>query len=103
MVLTIFSIIVYVFFIYGVIEFLGKIYLDATKNKKSSQCSTIKVLIEDYEDLEYTIKILKKYFNHIVILLDKDSEEIPKTLIRLSEDLNIEYRYLGQKYEAGGL
>lgn len=100
MMLMFFTVVVYVFFIYGVIEFTKKVYLDIMNNKKVRKAPDIQVIISDIDDLEYIIRTLKKHFNQITFVFNDNIEKIPKTISEIGEGVNIEYRYLGDQEKA---
>ena len=95
MVIWIFTVLVYVFFIYGLIEFFKKAYYELTVKGINYDGPKVQVLIQDEEDLEYTIRSLMKDFRHIVVLFDKRDFSIPKGVEGLAKDVVIEFRYLG--------
>jgi len=92
MILWAFTIIVYVFFIYGVIEFIKNVYEDLNPKGKGRK-HKIEVLIEDEEELEYIIRILKKNFHHIT-LVGKEEERIQNIVEGLGQDIEVEYKYI---------
>jgi len=92
MILWAFTIIVYVFFIYGVIEFIKNVYEDLSAKEKGRK-HKIEVLIDNEEELEYIIRILKKNFHHI-ILIGKEEERIQNIVEGLSQDIEVEYKYI---------
>lgn len=94
MLMTLCMLIIYVFFIYGVIEFFKKVYLDfnISNNKKIQR--EIKILIEDIEDLEYTIRTLKSNFQHIIVIVKEDNEETIEILETLKKNISIEIKYI---------
>ena len=96
MVLMLFTIIIYVFFVYGIIEFSKKLYLDIIRRGKTIDKPDIHVIVKDEEDLEYTIRNLRKSFNHIVLLLDDEIENIPSTLYDVADGASIEYIHIGE-------
>ncbi|WP_202711332.1 hypothetical protein [Sporosalibacterium faouarense] len=69
--------------------------MDIINRGNTTNSPDIQVIIKDKEDLEYTIRSLKKDFNHIVILLDDEIEEIPVTLNDIAEGVDVEYIHLG--------
>ncbi len=100
MLLLVFTFIVYVFFIYGVVEFSRKVYIDFTMNNKSYNPPAIKVLVDNQEDIEYVIRSLQRNYSKVVILLTEDIE-IPKTIDNISKNTEIEFKYLHRQKEAG--
>lgn len=100
MLLLLFTFIVYVFFIYGVIEFSRKVYIDFTRSNKSYNPPVIKVLVDNQEDIEYAIRSLKRNYSKIIILLAEDME-IPKTIDNISKNIDIDFEYLHKQKETG--
>ncbi len=100
MLLLFFTFIVYVFFIYGIVEFLRKVYIDFTRSNKSYNPPPIKVLVDNQEDIEYTIRSLQKNYNKMIILLTEDIQ-IPKTIGSISDNINIEFKRVQKETDAG--
>jgi len=72
----IFTVLVYVFFIYGVIEFIKNVFKDITHSKHTNVEHKIEVLINSAEELEYVLNSLKKDFNHVVLILEQQDADI---------------------------
>lgn len=94
MLLFIFTVVVYIFFVYGVIEFFRKLYWDILNKKGIFTEKKINVLIDGINDIEYTVRLLKKDF-HYICLIDKEyREEIENIVENLSHDMYVEYMTL---------
>lgn len=89
--LVFFSVFIYVFFVYGIIEFTKNIYFDFVDKQRMTKNKRIKILINDKDDIEYDVRMLKKYFDYIEIVAEKDTEEIKKVIESLSREINLEY------------
>lgn len=100
MLLLFFTFIVYVFFIYGIVEFSRRVYIDFTKSNKSYNPPAIKVMVDNQEDIEYTIRSLQRNYNKMIILLTEDIQ-IPKTIGSISENINIEFKRVQKETDAG--
>ncbi len=100
MLMWIFTIIVYVFFIYGLIELFKKICLYTLfKNDKFNKKSKIKIIVDDADDIEYYVRMLKDKFEEIEIIfsyysLPYSMEELGKKLQRLSDNVIIKIKSL---------
>ncbi|KNF09677.1 hypothetical protein CLPU_2c01280 [Gottschalkia purinilytica] len=91
----IFTIIVYVFFIYGVIEFGRNIYIDIINGNKPESLSKITVYVHDEEHIDYLLNILRRNFKNIVFVMpnEDDSIESEKESNKTKEK-KIEYKIL---------
>ncbi|MTI67734.1 MAG: hypothetical protein FH753_14200 [Firmicutes bacterium] len=94
MLMTLCMLIIYVFFIYGVIEFFKKVYLDFNISNNKKKEREIQILIEDIEDLEYTIRTLKSNFQHIIVIVKEDNKETIEILETLKKNISIDIKYL---------
>lgn len=102
MLILFFTFVVYVFFIYGVIEFFRRVYIDFTKSNKSYNPPAIKVLIDNQKDIEYTIRSLQRNYTKITVLLN-EGIEIPKTTDNISKNMEVEFKYLSEEKRLEGL
>lgn len=91
MVIYIISIVIYVFFVYGVIAFIKNVYMDFVNKRKENADKRIQILIDEKDNVELLVKMLKKDFNHIVLILKDDIQNIDKLVDILSKDVKIEY------------
>ncbi len=89
MLIYFFTIIVYVFFIYGVIEFMKKVIFYSNKEDRE-----IQVYIDDPDDLEYKFNVLKKEFDRVVFIIHKDDKELDDVLNVLSRRTPIVTKYI---------
>ncbi|RKD32318.1 hypothetical protein [Thermohalobacter berrensis] len=90
MVFWVLTIIVYTFFIYGVIAFLKNIYSKYINDIKGE----IRILIKDANEVEWLINILKRNFHSITIITEKYNEEVDNMVKIMSNDVNIKYEIL---------
>ncbi|WP_425448007.1 hypothetical protein [Dethiothermospora halolimnae] len=97
MLLFIFTGVVYVFFIYGVIEFFKNLYKDIYTKGKAYEMSEIKILVEDLDDIEYTVSLLKKNFNNIIILINGEDEYLIENATNKVKDPNIRFEILKRR------
>lgn len=86
MVIYILYVFVYIFFIYGVLEFIKNTYIGFNIPKNTRP---IKIIIENNNDLEYTILNIKNKFSPIRIYVDNENEEIVHMIEVLKDDYNI--------------
>lgn len=103
MLLLLFTIVVYVFFIYGVIEFTKKVYLDIMSKGNRKRGPAIQVVVGEKNDLEYIIRNLRKDFCNIMVILDEGIEEVPKSINDIGKGVNIQYRQFEEYKKARGL
>lgn len=96
MVIYICYIIIYSFFIYGIIEFFRKIFLDLDVLKKPH---SIKIVLKDVKDTEFILMKLKDSFCYIITYIDMDNEELKSMLEILSLEMNIEIRDIEEMKE----
>lgn len=94
MLLLIFTGIVYVFFIYGVIEFFKNVYRDIYTKGKVYQISEITILVEDLDEIECTVRLLKRNFNNIIILVKGKDEYLIEHARERINDPNISFKIL---------
>lgn len=99
MLIWIFTIIVYVFFIYGVIEFIKNFYSDIFMKKNKDKYPPIQVLVEREEDLEYIFRHLKGHFSHITFVFNEESEDIQRALKSIKTEDDIGCIFLNQSRE----
>lgn len=86
MVIYILYVFIYVFFIYGVLEFLKNVYIGFNIPKKSRP---IKLLIEDDRDLEFILLNIKNQFSPITLFIDHENQEIIDMIRVLENDYDI--------------
>jgi len=98
--LWIFTVFIYVFFVYGIIEFARNIFYDFMKRKSINVNHSIRVLVNNADEVEYMINYLKRDYNHIILVLEKHDEEIEKIIKSISDDISIEYTFLSNLVEA---
>ncbi|MBS4535799.1 hypothetical protein GOQ29_09250 [Clostridium sp. D2Q-14] len=87
MVIYIMYIVIYVFFIYGIIEFIKNILLGYDIPKKTHKIS---IIVEDEKELEYIFLNLKDKFAPIKVYLDTEDEELMEMIRIAYHKFNIE-------------
>lgn len=87
MVIYILYILIYVFFIYGIIEFIKNVFSGYSIPKRTYQIS---IVIKDEKELEYILMNLKDKFAPIKIYLDTGNEELMEMIKVSSHRFNIE-------------
>lgn len=100
MIVWIFTVIVYVFFIYGVIEFIRNVFIDFSNRKSIKVNRKIEVMVNNAEELEYILNSLKKDFNHIVLILHQQDSDMLKMINSIRDNIQIEYRVMQNLGEA---
>ncbi|MGF7057875.1 hypothetical protein [Brassicibacter mesophilus] len=100
MMVWIFTVFVYVFFIYGVIEFIKNVFIDISNRRNTSIDHKIEVMVNNAEELEYILNSLKKNFNHIVLILEQQDTDILRIINSIRDNIQIEYRVLQSLGEA---
>lgn len=89
------GIVVYVFFIYGLITFFKKSYDEAGKKLRKPN---ITVVVIKKELVEYLIRMLKKDFSKITLIFnDEIDEETLKIIEKLSRDVMIKFKVTKHK------
>lgn len=87
MVIYILYVFIYVFFIYGIIEFTKHIYSEYDIPKRTHR---INIVIDNGKDLEYTLLNTKGKFTHISIYVDTNNKELMDMIKISSSDYNID-------------
>ncbi|MBS4538163.1 hypothetical protein GOQ27_06795 [Clostridium sp. D2Q-11] len=87
MVIFILYVFIYVFFIYGIIEFTKHLYTEYDIPKRTHQ---INIVMRDEKDFEYTLISIKDKFSHICIYADMKNKELIEMIRVSSSDFNIE-------------
>jgi len=88
------TVFIYVFFVYGIIAFIRNVYYDFMGRKSIQRNLKIEVLVEDNDDIDYILKVLKPHFGRIVFIMKEDNEEIREILEKLSNKIDIEYKLI---------
>ncbi|EOD01622.1 hypothetical protein [Caldisalinibacter kiritimatiensis] len=91
------TVFVYVFFVYGIIAFIKNVYYDFTTRKNKQTDKTIEIIVNDSEDVQYYIDVLKKHFNHIILVTEEDSQYIREVINIMSKELEVEYKVLNTR------
>ncbi|KPU26400.1 hypothetical protein TR13x_10300 [Caloranaerobacter sp. TR13] len=94
MIMFIITIIVYVFFVYGVVVFIKNLYVDYVCRYVDKRNTTIKVLVENEADVGYLLDTLKDDFDRIIFVLKEENDEIIKAIEAISKDYNVDYEVL---------
>lgn len=94
MIMLIITIIVYVFFVYGVVVFIKNLYVDYVCRYVGKRDTTIKVLVENEDDVGYLLDTLKDDFDRIIFVLKEENNEIIKAIEATSRDYNVDYEIL---------
>lgn len=82
---------IYVFFIYGVIEFIRNIYIGFNIPENTHP---IKIVVNDEKSLEYTMLSIKDRFSPITICIEEDNTKIMDMIDILKDDYEIKIEYL---------
>ena len=97
MIMLLFTIIVYVFFVYGVVVFIKNLYVDYVCRYVDKKDTTIKILVENEDDVEYLLDTLKDDFDNIIFVLKEENDRIIKAIEVISKDYkehNLDYEIL---------
>ncbi|WP_427338016.1 hypothetical protein [Caloranaerobacter sp. DY30410] len=97
MIMLITTIIVYVFFVYGVVMFIKNLYVDYVCKYVDKRDTTIKVLVENEDEVGYLLDTLKDEFENIIFVLKEENDKIIKAIEVISKDYkdhNLDYEIL---------